>query len=432
MARLKSGLGWALVLASCLVGGAQGDGVFDFNARHPEREIKADYFGTHIHRLWARDAPGHLPTPWPEGEIGAIRLWDSATRWADIEPEPGQFDFERLDFYVASAERHHAAIMLVLGSPPRWASARPLEPGPYGPGSAAEPGNMALWDRYVTAVARRYKGRIAHYELWNEPFFAETPGAKAAYAGRMYFTGSVHAMVELARRARIVLDHEDPAAVLLTPGATDGVSMLDLFLAAGGATYVGGITYHYYVKDDQEFLSLHRQIRETLARRQLDGLPIFNTESGFPSKGTNAAQGALLMARQMILGAFVGLDRYYQYAWDNGETGFAGTSLGPLESRNGEAYATVRRWLLEAKPERCRQAPEGIVVCELLKDGARRLIVWKPAKGASATPWHLPQGLHAGLIERVLVDPRVARFDHDDVVMVSGNPVTVVLKTDSP
>jgi hypothetical protein len=423
MGRLKSACAWALLVALSLVRSAQGADLFDFQAPAPARVIQADYFGTHFHRLWAPDAPGRQPTIWPENAIGTIRLWDSLTRWGDLEPRPGQFNFDRLDFAVASAERHQASVLLVLGSPAPWASARPQEPGPYGPGSAAEPMNLADWDRYVTTVARRYKGRIKSYELWNEPFYAEVPGQEK-YLGRLYFTGSVHKMVELARRARAVLDREDPAAVLLTPGVSDGAQVLDLFLAAGGGRYVGGVTYHYYVKSDLEFLALHRQIQAVLVRHALGALPLINSEAGFESKGDKAVSGALLMARQMILGAFVGLDRYYQYAWDNGIMGMSGTAGGPPESRSGEAYAAVRRWLLGTRPERCHREPDGVAICEGARAGARLLLAWRP-EGGGVTMRHLPAGMRIGAIERAVANAQLSQLDRGDLIAVSDNPVAV-------
>ena len=117
---------------------------------------------------------------------------------------------------MSRVQENGASVLMVLGSPPRWASARPDEPGPYGPGCAAEPANLDDWDRYVSAVVRRYKGRITTYELWNEPYFSDIPTDRDQPGA--FFSGSVATMVNLARRTRAVLDRDDPKAVLLTPG----------------------------------------------------------------------------------------------------------------------------------------------------------------------------------------------------------------------
>jgi len=131
--KLRRGLSSVVVCTSLglSLGSAQGRDAFDIDPASPPRVIAPTYFGTHLHRL-DRAERGYPATPWPEGMIGALRLWDSTTRWADLEPAPGRFDFARLDGYVAQALAHGAPVLMVLGSPPRWASARPNEPGPYG------------------------------------------------------------------------------------------------------------------------------------------------------------------------------------------------------------------------------------------------------------------------------------------------------------
>ncbi len=113
-----------------------------------QNEISASYFGMHFHRLVINKGENKPVTKWPEQLVGSIRLWDTETRWADIAPGAGQWKFDRMDAYVEQAARQQAAILYVLGSTPRWASARPEESCPYGQGCAAEPVRMAHWEEY--------------------------------------------------------------------------------------------------------------------------------------------------------------------------------------------------------------------------------------------------------------------------------------------
>ena len=393
----------ALALAMCVLAltGASGADSYDVDATTPPRVLSAAYFGTHLHRLLpvaeqeartgARTAA--RATPWPVGQIGTLRLWDSTTRWADLEPVRGVFSFERLDAYVATAQSQGASLLMVLGSAPRWAAARPDEPGPYGPGSAAEPLNLDDWDRYVSAIARRYKGRIASYELWNEPYFSDLPADRDHASA--FFTGSVATMVELARRTRTALDREDPQAVLLTPGFVGDVKRMDMFLAAGGVRYVGGVAYHFYADADRDFIKLTRQIRAVMARHGISRLPLYNTESGFAARDDDPpvasgaatpdrAMAAALLSRSMLLGAFLGIDRFYQYAWDNGRSGMLmAHTLAPTPSR--QAFAAVRRWLLGTTLQGCRMASADTVQCAGTRDGVRLLVAWRTTPGPRAT-----------------------------------------------
>jgi hypothetical protein len=411
-----------LVCLLAITPSAQAKDPFEISQLVPPRELKVDYFGTHLHRLLP-DPGQQAFTDWPPVQVGALRLWDTLTRWGDIEPPRGRFEFRRLDIYVAAAKAHQAAVIYTLGSTPAWASARPQEPGPYGPGSAAEPADMADWDRYVTAVVQRYKGRIAYYELWNEPNFSDIPG-DLKELGQIFYSGRVAQMVEMARRARAIIDREDPGAVLLTPGCTGDTKRLELYLSAGGGAYVGGVAFHYYVVNDRDFVLQHQRILAILARQRLSGLRIVNTETGFESKGANADTGSAMLARTMILGAYLGIERYLQYAWDNGRLGMSGTAGGPPNSRHGDAYAAVQRWLLGATLGSCRRGSEQAVICDARRGGERLLILWR-VDGAPVSMWTAGAGERVDRVERALVDVGLAAMDQGDAVAVSGNPVAI-------
>lgn len=393
-----------LLLPLSRAGGAD---LFDIPPAQPPRVIGPEYFGTHFHRLDHAEH-GFPATSWPDGLVGALRLWDAQTRWADLEPAPGRFDFERLDALVEQARMHGADVSLVLGSPPAWASARPREGGPYGPGSAAEPRDLADWDRYVGTVVRRYRGRISSYELWNEPYFSELDADRNE--GNSFFTGSAATMVELARRARAAIAREDPQARLFTPGFVGATNRLDLFLDAGGAGLVDGVAYHFYAQDDAEFLRLAADVRGVMARHGLAAQPLVNTESGFAIRGVEgqpAAVGqeridrrraAALLAQTLVLGAFAGIDRFYQYAWDNGRMGMLRPD-GRAPTDSLPAWIAVRRWLLGTSLEGCRGFGGRGIACTGVRGGERLFVAWQVDPGVSAT-FSLPAGWHAIAFER--------------------------------
>src|SRR5262249_27223491 len=121
----------------------------------PAASIPETYFGMHIHHL---DRPS--PTPWPSIRVPTWRLWDADVNWPDLEPNRGQWQFQRLDRYVSLAQEHGTSILLPLGGSPKWASARPNVPSNYQPGFTAEPADLDDWRAFVTAIASRYRGRI--------------------------------------------------------------------------------------------------------------------------------------------------------------------------------------------------------------------------------------------------------------------------------
>ncbi|NTU66013.1 MAG: cellulase family glycosylhydrolase, partial [Chloroflexi bacterium] len=92
--------------------------------------------------------------------------------WYDIEIA-GKGDFQdcrhppcidawtKYDNIVELAQQHDINVIVRLDAPPKWAQSAP--------GDFAPPTNFDDYGDYVAAVADRYKGRITHYQIWNEP-----------------------------------------------------------------------------------------------------------------------------------------------------------------------------------------------------------------------------------------------------------------------
>ena len=199
--------------------GAQANGAL----QPPAEAIPATYFGMHIHQATTT-------TPWPMVPFGAWRLWDAGVTWPDLEPGSGNWNFKVLDQYAALAEKHNVDLLLPLGLTPTWASARPDEPSPhFRLGNVAGPKYIEDWRRYISTVARRYKGRIRNYEIWNEPNLKE------------YWTGTTKELINLAHEASQILREIDPTITIVGPSATDretGPAWLDEYLSAGGGMYL--------------------------------------------------------------------------------------------------------------------------------------------------------------------------------------------------
>lgn len=83
--------------------------------------------------------------------------------WADIEPNPGQFNWGQVDLMVGAANARGLSVLGGMTSAPVWAIAPGAVPITSPPVSAATYGDFA------GQVASRYRGRISAYEIWNEP-----------------------------------------------------------------------------------------------------------------------------------------------------------------------------------------------------------------------------------------------------------------------
>jgi len=107
-----------------------------------------------------------------EAGIGWIR---QEFTWQDIEIH-GRGDFIdrrndaqgvdawlKYDSIVNLAQKYKVHIIARLGSPPAWSQPKDLA------GTFAPPEDVGDFVNYAVAVASRYKGKVTHYQVWNEP-----------------------------------------------------------------------------------------------------------------------------------------------------------------------------------------------------------------------------------------------------------------------
>jgi len=334
------------------------------------------YFGMHVHN------DGNQRN-WPDIPIGSLRLWDAGVMWNGIEPTPNRFDFGRLDMYVDWAERRGIEVLLPLGVPPRWASARPDEAAPYGPGTAAEPGSLRTWRGYVRAVAERYRGRIAAYQVWNE------------VTEKQFFSGSMDTLVALVQAAADEVRKADPAALLVAPSAVgldDRVTWPSRFLRQGGRGSVDAIAFHLYHGGNppEQIVAPLLRMQAVNAAAGHGAVPLWNTESGYwmPNAGSvwsaderrnliTEAQAAAWLPRDLLLARALGVRRFHWYAWDGAKMGLLDPERPGEHRPAATVYAQAIRALKGSTLERCDRSTGGLWTCRLrAADGAAMRALW--------------------------------------------------------
>lgn len=435
----RGGVVAALCLISML---ACGGDLYSEATAGRSQVVGAEYFGVHFHRLVLRPGEKAARTVWPTLPFGSVRFWDSTTRWADIAPKPGVWEFERLDTYVSNANIHKASALYVLGSTPRWVSKRPDERCPYGFGCAAEPVRMAHWEEYVRRVALRYGKSIDAFELWNEPSFSDFPQDRAEAVS--FFSGHSADMLELARLARKALDETNPRARLATPGFKGGGQRhLERFLESGGGKYVQIIAYHFYSANAEEFARKILDVRAIMRRHGAEHLPLWNTESGFESwsEGESLPQGVkerlsnkgvgARSAQLLVLGAAAGLERFFYFAWDNDRSGMINRSGEHLRSYS--AMEQVQKWLIGARMKGCASVSKDAVSCLGEINGQVFLVAWSDRPGEKIVA--IPKGYEvANLAMLYPDDPAPLYRIHDDKMRVSLGvaPTRILFRQKNP
>jgi hypothetical protein len=320
----------------------------------------------------------------PSAPIGGIRLWNTGTDWAHMNPSAGVYDFSRLDQWLTEAKATGVDVLYTFGRTPLWASSNPnLNCGPNPTGECAPPkdlnldgtGSDQIWKDFVTAIVAHSKqsqtARVAHYEVWNEPNATGN------------WQGTVAQVVRMTADAWAIIKSIDPHATVNSPAPTgewkpDGkhtaaaLWMLQ-FLSLGGGNFVDLFGIHTYVWQHnsipvaEEVVPLVESVQAVIAAFSLSSLPLWSTEGSFGSS-VDGEEGisdsdvqAAFTARHVMLQRSERLGRFYWFAWDSLPPEQWGTlwtwnqtnacsipSSGGFLCKSGLAYQQITQWLIGA------------------------------------------------------------------------------------
>lgn len=142
--------------------------------------------------------------------------------WAGIEPQRGRFSWQRWDGVVDGLRARHYRILGMLCYWTPWVE-------PYSDTAIDEFG------RYAERVARRYRGRVAAWEIWNEP------------NERTYWSSTPERYARLMRAAYEGVKRGDPDAVVVG-GSLSGVDLVYLrtLLKLGAGSWMDYLSVHPY------------------------------------------------------------------------------------------------------------------------------------------------------------------------------------------
>jgi len=221
----------------------------------------------------------------------------TAVRWDVVEASSASSDdWTKVDEIVNQSRAHGLNLILDINGTPSWARAP-------GAGPAAFPADLHTYATFTGKLAARYRGKVAAYELGNEPNHLKSfahPDA-AVYEQVLQFS---YPLIKAA----------DPAAKVLTGGlggnkTAKGNIAGDVFLAdlykAGAKPYFDAVSYHPYTypllpSQDTGDRGWSRMLRarQTMVQNGDGGKQIWVTEFGAPTggrKGVSPEQQAAIM-----------------------------------------------------------------------------------------------------------------------------------------
>ncbi len=210
--------------------------------------------------------------------------------WREIEPTREEWHWEYPDFVVRAAEHYGLDLIVRLDGQPDWA--------------VGQTGDLSNdYAAFAGTVARRYRGQIQGYIVWNEPNLAQEwcgqPPDPTAYT-------------ELLRRAYEAIKTADPEATIVSAGlaptnhqdaeAMDDRMFLEAMYQAGAKAYFDALGAHpygfAYPPDDprgaHDGLNLARllDLREIMEAHDDGDKPVWVTELGWTTAGVG--EGAWL------------------------------------------------------------------------------------------------------------------------------------------
>jgi hypothetical protein len=352
----------------------------------------------------------------------AIRLWDTGTTWAEVQPTSGPPSYARLNKVVRAAHADHTEVTLVVAMTPGWAAASRKHAAP------TDMPKLPAFKRYLNAVMKHYKNffgpgkrGIANYQVWNEANIST------------FWTGTQAQMGQLIRAAWQVRQQIDRGAHLIGPSMVARLGYQQKWIhqfyktKVGGKPvwkYVDGLGFSLYPVDTEpagkgtrpatpeDSIKLLRLVKGFLAKDKVSPrMPLWNnevnyglragSEAGKPAKPIPAARQVAYVMRTYLLNAAAGVKRVFWYSYDMGS--FAGgKTLGNTLLTNphhpaagtltpaGRAFTRIQTWMAGTLVGTRTNAPcaadrRGTYTCVVqYRKGVGR-IYWNPRKTVTVT-----------------------------------------------
>lgn len=204
------------------------------------------------------------------------------TGWCRCEPAKGHYDFAWLDAAVDRLRGLGIQPWFNLGYGNRLYT--PEAPDEFAVGWIPIGGEEATqgWLRFTRALAEHFRGRVRHWEIWNEPnhrnFWKPNDADPEQY-------------VKFVRMTAPVIRRAVPGAVIVGPTVW-GPAYFQRCFELGLGELVDKVSYHWYrATPEDKYEESIAECRDVLARHNVKK-PLWQGESGCPSRpGSTGALG---------------------------------------------------------------------------------------------------------------------------------------------
>jgi polysaccharide biosynthesis protein PslG len=188
--------------------------------------------------------------------------------WDEVEPEPDRYELAFVDDLVEVAAARGVRLLPYVAYTPVWnAEGAPEEAAPR------PPRDLARFGALMEMLARRYRGKISSWEIWNAP------------DSRDHWRGTTADYVKLLQTGAAAVRRGDPAAKVVLGGLAGNVDFLRAVMAAA-ASSIDVVSLHAYFEtwsaEPLERLPGYvAEVAEVVSRA--GGRPLWLAEMGYSS-----------------------------------------------------------------------------------------------------------------------------------------------------
>ena len=235
--------------------------------------------------------------------------------WARIEPSKGTFNWDFYDRMVEIAERQGIQIYGLISYWSNWTKPN-------------TPEGIRDYAEFCKALVSRYKGRIKHWEVWNEPNIFFWTGPREVYA-------------DLLKAAYVAIKEVDPEAQVLGC-STSGIDINFIEMVMDRGAPFDALTIHPYRRtlDDEGFIQELQDVHKLTGKKDGRPKPVWITEMGWTTNiphGVTEREQASLLARTYLCAVASGVVAsvsWYDFR-DDGDCPFYGEHRHGIV-RNGD------------------------------------------------------------------------------------------------
>ena len=228
--------------------------------------------------------------------------------WWTVEPEKGRLSLPERASWVGTAAESGIKSLVVLsygnpiydfGRPAQadldagaaWDCTVPVRDGD--PGTTADDEYFDAYIRYVDFVSKSLAGKVAAYEIWNEPdlkYFNTKDATAADYTA-------------LLKAAYRTIKQNDPGVTVLGGAIALQTDFIDGMMKAGAGSYMDGLSVHYYLgKSAPEKRARNRldEYRDVLVKYGCGKMPVWVTETGWANSNVDEQTQAQYIVRNAV------------------------------------------------------------------------------------------------------------------------------------